>query len=298
MKRVLIIKLGALGDVVRSTIFISEFEKDYEIHWLTSQKSKDVLSSQKIKRLYFYENDNDKSQLKNTEFDLVLCLEEDLQLLEYVSKIKSQKTIGHFLNNGKVDYTQECNYWLDMSFVSKIHDKETADKIKLQNKKSVNQIWMEMISGKDGWKSQEYDIGTTPKNINGVIGFIDISESKWPNKFWTGYPDLKQKLEADGYQVISLGMKQTVKEHIEDINNCELVVCGDTSGMHIALALGKKVVAIFNCTPPNEIYDYGRMKKIISPLLEKYFLKRTNDLEAQSKVSINEVYGVIKKLIN
>jgi hypothetical protein len=47
--------------------------------------------------------------------------------------------------------------------------------------------------------------------------------------------------------------------------------------LHIALALKKKVVALFTCTSWHEIHGYGRMEKIVSPLLEKYFYNTTKE---------------------
>jgi len=304
MKKVLIVKLGALGDVVRSTVLLSELSKRFdEIHWLTSKSALDLLNSSKIFKKYIYENEENKNSLINQDFDLIINLEEDKQILEFVSLVKTKKLIGHFLNLSLplgVDYTPECNYWLDMSFISKKYSREEADLIKLQSKISVPEIWYDMVFGENVWNGQEYDLGVSPKPLNeikGKIGLIDVTESKWPNKYWQGYTELKKMLQDDGFIVESLGFRPTLKEHVDDINNCEIIVCGDTSGMHIALALKKRVVAIFNCTPPDEIYDYGRMKKIVSPLLEKYFLKRIDDYGAQSVISVEEVYNVVKELL-
>ncbi|MDO8467784.1 MAG: glycosyltransferase family 9 protein [Nanoarchaeota archaeon] len=294
--KTLISKLGALGDVVRTTVLLSELEG--EVHWLTSKAAKDILNSKKIKQVYIFENEYDKELLKQNEFDLILSLDEERAPLEFLKEIKTRKLIGHFLDgNDKVDYTSECDYWLDMSFISRRFSKDEADKIKSQNKKSVPQIWIEMLGRM--WSGQEYNLGINPlseEQVRGTIGLIDVTESKWPNKYWAGYPELKEKLQTDGYEVISLGMKLTIKEHIDDINGCELIVCGDTLGMHLALGLKKKLVTIFNCTPPNEIYDYGRMKKIISPLIDKYIFNRQNVPEAQSAVPIDEVYRGLKNL--
>jgi len=303
--KALISKLGASGDVVRTTVLLGELSKKYnEIYWLTSEYNKDLLKSKKITKVFLFENEKDKNELKNIEFDLLLSLDEDIEPLTFLKEIKYKKLIGHFLNPELpcgIDYTPECDYWLDMSFISKKYERIEADEFKLQNKKSVPQIWMEMIFGENSWKEQEYDLGIKPKpieEVKGRIGIIDISESKWPNKLWSGHKELKSKLNKEGYEVISLGMKDSLKEHIDDINNVETVICGDTSGMHIALALKKKVVAIFNCTPPNEIYDYGRMKKVVSPLLEQYYLKRTDDKEAQNAISVEEVYDELKEILS
>jgi heptosyltransferase II len=54
------------------------------------------------------------------------------------------------------------------------------------------------------------------------------------------------------------------------------------------------VVALFTCTSQAEIYDYGRMVKVISPLLEKAFYRREYIQEAADAVSIDSVYRAVK----
>jgi len=298
--KTLIVKLGASGDIVRTTVLLNELKGD--IYWLTSNYNTDLLKSKKIKKFFVFENASDLEELGDMEFDLLLSLDEEKTTLEFLRNIKAKKLIGHFLDEeGKVDYTTECDYWLDMSMVSKKYLQDEANRLKFLNNKSIPEIITELVFGEGSWKGQEYDLGLNPKpleEVKGVVGLIDVTEGKWPNKYWSGYKELKLMLEQEGYKVISLRLRPTLGEHIDDINNCELIVCGDTLGMHLALALRKKVVAIFNCTPPNEIYSYGLMKKMVSPLLSEYFLKRTNDEEAQTSVSVKEVYKAVKELLD
>ncbi|MAG79015.1 hypothetical protein CMI40_01420 [Candidatus Pacearchaeota archaeon] len=291
--KTLIVKLGALGDVVRTTVLLGELTG--EIHWLSKTNSKDLLNSSKIYNKYFIENNNDLSKLLDENFDLIISLDEEKEVLDIVKKIKTKKLIGIYLDsNGNIDYTKESSYWFDMSLSSKF-GKKRADELKKENTQSVSQILIEMIGKK--WKGQEYDLGIIPerlKNVRGNIGLIKTCTGIWPNKAWDEYDSLKEKLE-EKYKVKFLEIKKSLKEHIDEINNCELIVCGDTLGMHLALALKKKLVILFNCTPPQEIYDYNRAIKIISPLLEKYLYKKSKDFEATSAIKVKEVYSAVIK---
>ncbi len=295
--KTLISKLGALGDVVRATVLLSELEG--EIYWLTRESARDLLNSKKINQLYIFEDSDDREQIKKQKFNLILSLDEEKDILEFLREVKTEKLIGLFLDDEeKINYTSEANYWLDMSMVSKKYSRKRTNEIKSKGKKSIPQIWIEMIGRK--WTGQEYDLGIKPlpqKDVQGKIGLIDVIEGKWPNKYWSRYPELKKRLQEKGYDVVSLGFRHTLKEHIDDLNQCELIVCGDTLGMHLALALRKKVISLFNCTPPNEIYDYGRMKKIVSPLIEKYIFNRDNVAEAQFAIFVDEVCDEVQKLL-
>jgi heptosyltransferase-2 len=291
--KTLIIKLGALGDVVRTTVLLRELGG--EIHWLTRGNATDLLGSSKIKKVYFFEDGKDKEMMEKEEFDLIVSLDEEREILEFLKKLKTKRIIGIFLGkDGKINYSPDSKYWFDMSLSSRL-GKEKADELKKINRKSVPQILIEMI-GKN-WSGQEYDIGISSKKSRGRIGLINVSTGTWPNKAWYGYNELAELLKKNKQDVIFLGMRQTLMEHINDINGCEAIVCGDTLGMHIALALKKKVIAIFNCTSPDEIYDYGRMIKIVSPLYEKCFYSKEFSREAIEAIKAQEVYEAVKKIL-
>ncbi len=291
--KTLIIKTAALGDVLRTTILLNEING--EVYWITPKNASDLLNSHKIKRKIFIEDSQDVESLFNINFDLVLSLEEDVELLKIVSKIKTKKLIGLFVKDGKVDYTEQGREWFDMSLSSK-YGKEKADLLKKNNRKSHNQMFIEML-GKD-FVGQEYDLGYVgKKSSNKNIGIIDRCGKVWPSKNWSGYSELKEMLANEGFNVINLSERNSIKEHIDDINNCELIVCGDTLGMHIALALKKKVVSLFNCTSPYEIYDYKRMTKIVSPLYEKFFYTKELNEELIKSIKVRDVFDAVKKLI-
>src|SRR3989344_5182273 len=146
--RNLISKLGASGDVVRATVLLSELTGD--VYWLTKEYNKDLLQSKRIKEVYFFENPDHRKALKEMDFDLVLGLDEEKEVLELLKEVKAERFIGHFLNpslTSGVDYTSECNYWLDMSMVSKKYTREEADKLKLTRGKPIPQILIEMVFG-------------------------------------------------------------------------------------------------------------------------------------------------------
>jgi len=53
-------------------------------------------------------------------------------------------------------------------------------------------------------------------------------------------------------------------------------------------------VAIFNCTPEKEIEEYGNIKKVISPLCEKYLYNKEWVLELIESVPLKKVYDAIE----
>ena len=296
--KTLIINIGPSGDLVRTTVLLRVL--DGEIMWLTKESCKPFLKSEKISKVFLLENAEDMAELRKMSFDLIISLNEERVVLGSIKGLKSKKLIGVYLDDkNEVKYTPESAYWFDMSLVSRF-GKKKADELKLKNKKSVPRILVEMVGKK--WQGQEYDLGgfyqSKAKEIKGRVGLINVATGLWKNKLWAGYDSLAEKLKAEGHDAAFLGMRPSVEDHIKDILQCEVIICGDTLGMHLALAFRKKVVALFTCTSPAEIYDYGRMTKIISPKLKDFFYQKEFDRKAVEAIPIDEVYSAVKKLLN
>jgi heptosyltransferase-2 len=156
--KILVIKIGALGDVVR-TSFIAQALKDKysnqnpQIYWITDKKAQSFFINSPYVNVL--ETPESKNNLRNIDFDLIINLEEDEESAKFVSNLRTKKIIGVFWNKGKIDYTEESKYWFDSSLVSKL-GKEKADKLKKQNTKTHRQIMSEIIGVKDFQKYEPF----------------------------------------------------------------------------------------------------------------------------------------------
>ena len=115
-------------------------------------------------------------------------------------------------------------------------------------------------------------------------------------KRWSRFEELAQRLEQAGFKTKAFQQRERLLDYIDDINECEYVVCGDTLAMHLGLALRKKVAAIFTCTTPHEICDYGRMVPIVSPLYTKYFYRRDFVPEAADAIPTDSVFKAVQQM--
>src|SRR3989338_3317564 len=154
--KILIIKTGALGDVLRTSFLAQALKDKYkkinpEIFWITSQSaSQFFINNPYVDNLIISE---ERNKLKKINFDVVINLEESQEDAKFTSSLKSKKIIGVFLNKKEeIDYTKESSSWFDMSMISKF-GKEKADILKKKNKKTHLQIMSEII-GID-WRKYE-----------------------------------------------------------------------------------------------------------------------------------------------
>ncbi|MBI2523127.1 glycosyltransferase family 9 protein [Candidatus Woesearchaeota archaeon] len=162
---ILIIKLGAIGDVIRTTSILSGLKEKYKncrIDWLTKKESFDVLKNNNfINKLFLI--DNDIVKIENNEYDLIISLDDDNEACTLAAKISHKELIGAYLDNGKRVYTQNSSLWFDIGLISKF-GKKKADELKAKNKKTYQQIMYEILDL--DYKKQEPILGLTKDEIN------------------------------------------------------------------------------------------------------------------------------------
>ncbi len=297
MSNTLIIKLGAMGDVLRTTPLLRTLGGD--IYWVTEKKCIPLLASgNNLKKII--DIDYAASQLRDMHFDLVVSLDDNVKAAELAARFNRGSLIGSFMDDsGKVSYTDSSKDWFDMGLISRFGRKK-ADDLKKRNTRSYQEIIFAML--RKGFKGEEYIINFNGK-INkhrkkkGLIGIEKRADIRWPTKQWNKYEQLAEVLHKDGLRTRFFEQRDTLGEYIKDISECDLIVTGDTLALHIALALKIKVAAIFTCTSPAEIYDYSRMVKVVSPALNKAFYSREYIKEAVDGISLESVYAPVKELL-
>jgi len=298
MRNILICKIGALGDVVRTTPILRVLSG--RIFWITSKEAKEILP--KLKNLEILTEDSiDFDYLSRINFDLILNLEEDETLAKNLSLLKTEKIIGVYYDfeEQKLKYTQESEKWYDMSLISK-YGKEKADFLKWKNRKSYQEILFEMVGKK--FNGEEYFLDYKLKNKKIQTGEIIVAIEKragnmWPMKKWPYYEELKKRIEEEGFKVFYLSQRESLKEYLEDIDKATVLICGDTLAMHLGLYLKKKVIALFICTSPWEIYSYNRLIKIINPYLKQAFYRRDYDERLVKGIKVDDVFTAFQKVV-
>ena len=286
--QILIVKLGATGDVVRTTTLLHVLND--EIHWLTSDLNEVMLKgSSKIKEIIPWRR---RQALLGRHFDIVINLEDDREAAELIRKLAYGDLFGAYLNDsGVMAYTENLNAWFDLSLISRFGRKR-ADELKLKNRKTFQDMLFRGLGF--SFEGQTYHLpAPEPTDLQGDIAIASDSGAVWPMKKWAYYDELKNELEHSGFKVNFLPMRSTLNEHIQDVQNHRYLISGDSLPMHIALGSGIKCLSIFICTSPWEIYDYGLQKKIVSPLLDKYFYKRDNNPEAVESIKLEEVFNTV-----
>jgi heptosyltransferase-2 len=280
----LILKLGATGDVVRTTPLLKHLAG--EVSWITAAKNVPLLAGlAKTLRCTAWEQ---RAQFCDRAYDLVINLEDTPDVADFLSQVKFIKLFGAYaVAGGGLAYTDDARGWFDLSLISRF-GKSAADQLKLENRRTYQDLIFSGLGLK--FKGEKYLLPEPAKTgLTGDIALAPKAGHVWPMKNWAYYAELKTALEGRGLTVNVLPERASLLEHLGDVKNHRCLVSGDSLPMHLALAAGTRCVTLFNCTAPWEIYPYGLQRQLTSPLLAEFFFKRGLDERAIKAISLEEV---------
>ena len=257
----LIIKLGAMGDVLRTTTILRALPGP--VTWVTRPVSMPLLEGipQIGERIPF---DSAAERLRGRHFSLVACLDDEPDACRLLDQVTSDRHVGSELRDGCVVYGESSRSWYDMGLISRF-GKQRADELKRLNTRSYQEHLFEMFGLP--FRGEDYVFGYAARDAAPRrVGIEMRADARWKWKRWVRYPELVESLRADGVDVFVFEPREDLRDFIADVNSCSTVVTGDTLTMHIALALGKRTVAVFGPTSAPEIHGYGRLTKLVSPI--------------------------------
>lgn len=287
---ILIVKLGATGDVVRTTPLLRRLNGS--VTWVTSARNVELVRglAPALKCVSWERRDS----LRGTAYDLAINLEDDLETAQFLRGVRFRQLVGAYADStDQLRYTDDARGWFDLSLIS-VYGREKADQLKLQNRKTYQELVFRGL-GLD-FQGESYLL---PKPMEtGLTGDIAISLAAgpvWPMKNWAYYERLKEELEANGLVVNFLPKRDSLLEHLADVQGHRCLVSGDSLPMHLALGSDVRCVSLFTCTSPWEIFGYGLQRKIVSPLLEEFFYQRGFDARATTVISVDEVRNAVVK---
>jgi len=285
---VLIIKLGATGDVVRTTPLLRRL--DGSVSWITEEKNLALLQGiDREVRCVSWEN---RKRVTDADYDLVINLEDDRETSRFLKELKFKQLFGAYSNrHDRLAYTSDSRGWFDLSLIS-TYGREEADRLKLLNRRTYQELIFKGLGL--GFSGETYYLPPSrPTGLKGDVAISSTAGPVWPMKQWAYYDELKNELESAGLKVNILQSRPSLLEHLADVQGHRCVVSGDSLPMHLALGSDVRCVSIFNCTSPWEIYGYGLQEKIVSPVLERFFYKRGYDRSATTAISVATVIDAV-----
>lgn len=282
-KKILIIKLGAIGDVIRTTPLVTKYRElypDCKITWLTLFP--DVLPENKIDEIYKIDAIS-LYILANERFDIAINLDKEKEVCILLAGINAEKKYGFTWRNNHID--AENNFaehkFLTGMFdgISKINTKNYLEEIfEICDLKFNNEEYLikTNIEFQKKWKNKISILGKGKK----IIGLNTGCGKRWLTRLWPSeyWIELIKELQKINYFPVLLGGEIedkknkfysektgayypghfSLEEFISLSSSCDIIVTQVSMMMHIATALKKQLILFNNIFNKNEFYLYGR----------------------------------------
>lgn len=293
-KKILIINLDAMGDVLMTTAQLPSIKRKYPdstIYWITLKNAAPLLLNNPLIDHVYNFDASSLLILQQMKFDYVMNVDKSQQSCALLNSINAQQKRGFGLNeNGKIIPVNEganYNYKLGMDdhFKFKINQRTgqdyLAETFELDFKR--DEYILELTQDeKDFIEKYKKKVGIRKKDK--LIGFNTGCSELYPNKKMTveQHIYLIRKLLKKKYKIILLGGPEDTtrnKEIYSHFNGkiinsptteglrrgiCyesipDIIVTGDSLGMHIAIGLKKYVIVWFgvSCWTEIDLYERG-----------------------------------------
>lgn len=280
---ILIIKLGAMGDVVRTTPLVHRMRKEYpnaRIFWLTRHKE---ILPQEVDWPLDLSAEN-VLWLKSFPFTMGANLDKDPQACALMEQLDIENTFGFGLRGGM---PSPLNDFAVHKFVTGI-----SDTVSKKNSRHYLQEIFEIV----GWEYDGEEYLLPEAHTNSTIESLEL-EGKvvglntgcgrrwrtrlWPESHWT---ELSRKLLHSGHQVLLLGGPEEhdknlrlasltgavypgyfpILEFLSLIKKCHVLVTAVTMATHFAIGL-KIPLVLFNNIFNTREFHFFSPSTIVSP---------------------------------
>ncbi|MGB0429202.1 MAG: glycosyltransferase family 9 protein [Bacteroidia bacterium] len=287
--RILIIKLGALGDVIRTTPLLSRFRKEFPgVHFTWITLSPDILPKSEIDEIYKFDFQSTYI-IRHQQYDIAINLDKEYEACALLKDVKAKKKMGFILNNHHIDI---ANTNSEHKLITGLFDEQSQANTKnyleeifeicefdFNNEEYILDINTQF---KQKWNQQFASLAKNKK----VIGLNTGCGKRWLTRLWPQeyWIELIEMLKSNGYYPVVLGgqdedeqnkvyAEQTgayypgtfsLQEFIAIASECNVIVSAVSMMMHIAIGVKRPLVLFNNIFNKNEFLLYNR-GEIVEP---------------------------------
>jgi ADP-heptose:LPS heptosyltransferase len=336
--KILVVSLDAMGNVLDNTSILPAIKRKYPastIWWITMPNAEKILFNNRIIDRVFTWTDENRMILRNVRFDVLLNADKSDYACSFANEVRADIKLGFLLNeDGKIIPANEgalYNYRMgnddtmkfrvnQRSGIDIIHETFELDYRKDEYVFSLTDEEQNFVA------AYRKTAGIDPAKVK--IGFNTGCSNLFPNKKMTveqhvslirdlaRNPKLQIVLlggreDTERNEAILGGLPQEIRKTVVStptteglrrgacyMDICDIVVTGDSFGMHLAIALKKFVIAWFGLSCWTEIELYGRGEKLIpeglacAPCWKKVC---PYNLECIQMIDLKRIVGIVEK---
>lgn len=329
VKSVLIIRCGALGDLVYATSVIDALKLQYGQNTIidfvcTPGVSKLFDTDERVRKVYTLKHkktpiwlSSDKKRIikasKEVDYDLLINFESGKQFKSLVNAIHAKQKTGYMLT--QINIPQNITHMVDII-------KQTFKEVVSED--IFNKSFPKLVGTSANIVKQKYDLNddyliVSPSNSHQKKSRLNYRA--WENESWKelikklsseiqlviignrGEDDFFDKLRPFPSNVIDLAGKTSLVDLIGVVDCANGLISTDTGTAHIASAVNTEVFALIGPTPANQTGPYQSPTNKVhiisanlpcSPCYKTEVMKNCKDNICMKGISVQQVYNSIK----
>jgi lipopolysaccharide heptosyltransferase III len=297
-ERLLIIKLDAMGDVLRSTALLPPLAAVHPraaITWITRKESVPLLQGNRYIDEVVELGPEALVRLQTCSFDRVVNLDAAKTSAALAAAARAPRKDGFVLDDrGIVRPSNEAaRRWLEAGLFDDIKrdGRETyQDRMaEILGLRGRDHHYVFELAAEENRRARAHLASLGVDFDRPLVGLNTGAGGRWPLKQWRegayvdligrtarshdpqflllGGPGERERNErlkaASSVPLIDPGCENGVRHFGALLGHCDVVVTGDTLAMHLALALRRRTVVLFGPTSASEIDLYGLGVKVV-----------------------------------
>lgn len=330
--RLLVVHLGAMGAVLRSSSLIKAMKRKYpksHITWVTQKPSHLFFENNPYVDKVITFDFNGMMKLKGRRFDIGFCIDKSAEAYGVIAGIKVDQLYGFkvdSLSGAIVPATSHAEQLWDLGlsnhqkfFVNKKPETHlVTEALNLKYQRDDYEVYLNKdevklaLQRKTKWAPNGEKIIGLNTGCSPVLAYKKLSieahrelitkiskELNVKIVLLGGPEDTQRNIEiAKGFdQVILSPTEDGIRDGFSSVEACDVVVSGDSLGMHMAIALKKWVIAWFGPTCSHEIDLFDRGVSVLSQVGCGPCWKRScqKSIMCYDQVDLNQIVEGIKR---
>lgn len=331
---ILIVHLGALGAVVRSTSLLRAMKRKYPssmITWVTDAPAHHLLKNHPAIDRVLTTSEADLLQLSSLDFEIGFVVDKSLKACGVVSRTKVDQLFGFKVqgrNGAIVPATKAATELWELGlddhkkfFVNQKPETQLMVEALEIGPYRRDEYWLPLTATEEKSAYSRRSEWLSLNNRQIIIGLNTgcsnvIAAKKWTVEYHRqviarilkelpqaeivllGGPEDTERNQriSQGLPVISSATESGLRDGLVSVAACDVIVTGDSLGMHMAISQKKQVIAWFGPTCAHEIDIYDRGFKLLAQSPCSPCWKRTceKSIMCYDQVSLEEVLNALK----
>lgn len=336
--KILIISLDALGNVLLNTSILPSLKSKYPestIYWITMKSAVPILLNNDYIDYVYPWDDESRMILRNIEFDVLLNSDKSAYACSFANEINAKEKNGFlFSKDGKIIPANEKAMY---NYLNGTNDNLKFRENKRSGSDIIHETfgltfkrdeYVFNFTDREREFINDYKQQIKFDRKKTYVGFNTGCSNLFPNKKMTVEQHISLINELalyNDFRIVLLGGNEDTERNLKiyegiskeihkkviytptntGIRNgacfmsvCDIIVTGDSFGMHLAIALKKYVIAWFGLSCWNEIDLYNRGEKLTPDGLECapcWKKACPYDLECIKMIDLKRITELVKK---